>query len=46
MELIKELKDNIINIINQSQEEKIIIFEEGFINNDLLVGGNGDETIV
>lgn len=32
MELIKELKDNIINIINQSQKEKIIIFEEGFIN--------------
>ena len=33
MELVEELKDNLINIINQNQEEKIIIFKEGFINN-------------
>lgn len=46
MDLVKELKDKLINVINQNQEEKIIIFEEGFINDDLLVGGNGDETIV
>lgn len=32
MELVEELKDNLINIINQNQEEKIIIFEEGFVN--------------
>lgn len=32
MELVEELKDNLINIINQNQEEKIIIFKEGFIN--------------
>lgn len=46
MELVKELKEKIINIINQNQEEKTIIFEEGFVNDDLLVGGNGDETII
>ena len=46
MELVKELKDKLINAINQNQEEKIIIFEKDYINDDLLVGGNGDETIV
>lgn len=46
MELIEDLKDELINIINQNQEEKVIIFKEGFINDDLLVGGNGNETIV
>lgn len=34
------------NVINQNQEEKIIIFEEGFVNDDLLIGGNGDEIVV
>ena len=33
MELVEELKNNLINIINQIQEEKIIVFKEGFINN-------------
>lgn len=32
MELEKDLKDELINIINQNQEKKIIIFKEGFIN--------------
>lgn len=28
MELVKELKDKLINAINQNQEQKIIIFEK------------------
>ena len=46
MELVEDLKDEIINIINHNQEEKIIVFKKGFSENDLLVGGNGDESII
>jgi hypothetical protein len=46
IELVEDLKDGLINIINQNQKEKIIIFEEGFINDDFLVSGNRNETII
>lgn len=32
MELVEDLKDKLIDIINQNKEEKIIVFKEGFIN--------------
>lgn len=48
MELVKELKNKLFNIIEKEEniEETTIKFDEGYINDDLLVGGNGDETIV
>ena len=48
MELVKELKDKFFNIIDKEENvgEITIKFEKDYINNDLLVGGNGDETIV
>lgn len=48
MELVKELKDKLFNIIEKEEniEEITIKFEKDYINDDLLVGGNGDEIIV
>ena len=34
MELVEDLKDELIDIINKNQEEKIIVFKEGFMNNN------------
>lgn len=48
MKLVKELQEKIFNIIEKENniEEITIKFEKEYMNDDLLVGGNGDETIV
>lgn len=48
MELVKELQEKLFNIIQKEENigEITIKFEKEFIDDDLLVGGNGDETII
>lgn len=46
MKLVKELQEKLFNIIEKEENvgEITINFETDYINADLLVGGNGDET--
>lgn len=48
MELIKELQEKLFNIIEKEENvgEITIKFEKDYMNDDLLVGGNGDENII
>lgn len=48
MELVKELKEKLFNIIKKEENVKEIAikFEKDYMNDDLLVGGNEDETII